>query len=769
MEENGFLTEENGDNGGMRKAWAISFAALGVFSLAAQVLVIRELLIVFQGNEFFIGWTLFAWLFWVGAGALLGDRWLVRTGDAAGGAVAGHLGSALLLPVTLAGIRWSRTGWGTVPGAVPDLLPSLGVTLAILAPMCLVLGAQFVAGVRGWRAAEAAQKDGRVEGMAYAWETAGFVVGGVMFSWMLVVLNEFHVAGMLGAMNAVAALGLLGCSRGRCRGWRVGAAGVLAAMVGMVAGGGWWNLATAAWRFPGQELVESRQSIYGNLAVTAMGGQRNFFENGILLGAEDEQMASEQRVHLAMLWHPDPQRVLLLGGGFTGVLREILRHGPERVDHVELDPLWREVARRHVKPELQNAMDDPRVNTIHRDGRAFLHERAMGGGTGDYDVVIVNLPNPSTVLLNRYYSMEFYEEIRRQLAPGGVLAVRLAFSPDYLGPELEDLGASIDRTLRRVFRSVAILPEYEILYLATEDSGPAPGASELVERYRQRGLDAAFVVPSYIEYRMSTDRIRQVGEAFHNNRGARINRDGQPMACYTNFAYWLRSFHPRGAAFVRAAGRVRWPWGVALAAVVLAMGVSVRGGRHRAGPWAMGVGSFTLMACELVILLMFQVVCGHLYYKLAQILAVLMLGMAAGAWAGIRMDRCDPVKGLAGIHAAVAGYAVLLAGGMEWSPILTASANAGVEGSFLAMAAGIGGLVGMEFPLANRAYLAGAGREGRAGRVYGVDLLGSCLGALLIGLWALPVLGAGTTLVSLAVLNALVAGVCASGLATRGR
>ncbi len=90
-EEKGFLTEENGDNGGMRKAWAISFAALGVFSLVAQVLVIRELLIVFHGNEFFIGWTLFAWLFWVGAGAWLGDRWLVRTGDAAVLAAGGKL------------------------------------------------------------------------------------------------------------------------------------------------------------------------------------------------------------------------------------------------------------------------------------------------------------------------------------------------------------------------------------------------------------------------------------------------------------------------------------------------------------------------------------------------------------------------------------------------------------------------------------------------------------------------------------------------------
>ena len=82
----------------------------------------------------------------------------------------------------------------------------------------------------------------------------------------------------------------------------------------------------------------------------------------------------------------------------------------------------------------------------------------------------------------------------------------------------------------------------------------------------------------------------------------------------------------------------------------------------------------------------------------------------------------------------------------------------GAQGGFFAWAVAIGGLAGFEFPAANRIVLAGGAEDDRkAGVVYGADLLGACLAALLIGLWALPVLGTGATLAILAALNAAVA------------
>ena len=750
---------KNGDTGGVRKALAFSFVVLGISSLVAQVLLVRELLGVFFGNEFFIGWTLFAWLAWTAAGALLAGRLQEGTGSGLRPLVAGHALAAALLPALVACIRAGPTLLGGVPGAVPDLLPALGFTLAALAPLCLVLGTQFVWASRAWRRAGENAEASQALGRGYALETAGFVAGGLLFSFYLVAANAFRVAGLIGCLNAMAGFVLCLGYRDRSPGLRLVLVAVLAVLAPAAVGSLRLERETGAWRFPGQLLVEARNSIYGNLAVTAIDRQLNFYENGFLLGAEDEQLASEPLAHYPMLWHPDPKRVLLIGGGFTGALGEILKHGPEHVEYVELDPLLIDMARRYTGAARRQALADPRVETILTDGRFYLNRLAAGGSTGRYDVVIVNLPGPGTALISRFYSREFFRDVQRQLAPGGVLAVRLAFSPDYLGRELENLGTSIYRTLRAEFASVALLPEYEILFLATAGDPPAPAAADLIARYRQRGLKTDFVIPPAIEERLGNDRIGQVQAAFDANRTARLNRDGRPIACAYTFAYWLRSFHPQAAAFASRAGEARWPWGAGLAGLaLLAMWTALWRHPERLGPWAMGMGGFTLMACELVLLLGFQMFCGYLYHRLALILAALMLGMAIGTRLGTRSAATATARSLAGVHALTAIYALAVAGILQGFALSGPRPQAEVESVFLLLAAVIGGAVGFEFPVANHLYWSGAGHERRAGVVYGADLAGSCLGALLIGLWMLPVCGTVTTLAMLAALNALVAG-----------
>ncbi len=750
--------------GGVRRALAFSFVVLGITSLVAQVLSIRELLFVFTGNEFFIGWTLFAWLFWVAGGALVAGRVPERSGGGLGPLAACHGLAALALPVGVALVRSCRAALGTVPGAVPDLLPAMGFSFAVLAPLCGVLGAQFVLGARAWRGAMGGAEAGGVQSRAYAWETAGFVAGGLWFSLFGVAMDEFQVAGWLGCLNGLAGLALRAGFRARAWRPRLALLALVAAMAAVAASGGRLGRATAAWRFPGQVVVESRNSIHGHLAVTAIGRQLNFHENGLLLGAEDERMALEPLAHYPMLAHPAPKRVLLLGTGFTGMLAEILRHGPERVDHVELDPLWIELARRHLSPAGRAALDDPRVNTVFADGRIFLRQPAAGGPEAAYDVILVNLPDPVTALINRYYSREFCRDAKRRLAPDGVLALRLSFSADHVGRELADLGASILRTLRAEFATVTLLPGDEMIFLASPGVAPPPSADEWIARHAARGLETDFVTPPAIRERLTTDRIGQAREAFARS-GARINRDGRPIACHYQFVRWLRSFHPRAAELAGGMGGLDWLWGAGLVAGgAWGMALACRKRRPgRIGAWAMGMGGFTLMACEMTLLLSFQSLCGHLYRQIAMLLAALMLGMAAGTVAGTRrIGRARP-RTLAAVHAWIAAAAAGVGLALRALEGGALAGMGGREGVFYLMAALIGGLVGFEFPAASRVHASGTEGGGEDGVVYGADLAGSCLAALLIGLWALPVLGSGATLALLAALNAAVAGIAFRG------
>ena len=736
--------------GAMNRAVAGSFATLGVTALVGQVLLVRELAFVFSGNEFFIGWILFGWLFLTALGAGVGGRaqptpqTLVRA----------HLWAAAALPTVLVLVRANRLLLRTLPGAVPDLLPAMGFSFVVLAPLCIGLGRQFAIGVRVWDPVGAVPDLGHAAGRGYACETAGFVLGGLLFSAIGVLLDPFRVVGWLGILNVGAGYLVCVATRPRGVGLRLALVVALLALAPAALRGERFGRRTEAWRFPGQVLVESRQSIYGHLAVTALDRQLNYHENGLLLGAENEPLASEQLAHYPLLAHPDPRRVLLIGGGFNGALGEILKHDPERVDYVELDPAWIELARKHGAAARRAALADPRVHVAFADGRRFLNDAPPSR----YDVVIVNLPGPATTLLNRYYSREFFRAVRQRLAPGGVLALRLAFAPDYLGPELERLGASIYRTLRAEFAAVALLPDYEIFYLATVEPTPPPAADEWLARYAARGLDNDYAIPPAIRLRLETDRIATTRAAFEAHAAAQLNRDDRPIACHYQLAGWLRSFHPGAAAAASRLGEVAWPWGAAaVAGAALAMAAAVRGRRaHRLGPWSMGIGSFTLMAGELVLLIAFQSRCGYLYYKLALILAALMAGMAVGTALGTRrLARTGPGT-LAALHVLFAGYGLALILFLRWTE------TAGGEWAFLIWAAALGGLAGCEFPVANRIYLAGlpAGQR-RAGAMYAVDLAGSCVAALVAGLWAIPILGTQTTLRLLVGLNLAAAAIAA--------
>lgn len=741
----------------MKRALAFSFAILGITSLIGQVMLIRELMIVFYGNEFFIGWILFAWFLWVGIGSLWAGKLRRVSLSPAHGLIGCHVAATILLPAGIFLARCSRLVVGTVPGEIPDLLPSLAYALFALAPLCLLLGAQFVIAARTWESLKNHPKLDRILGEGYVYETLGFVIGGILFGYFFVTTNEFRVVSVVAWLNVFAAAAICALPLHRKLATRLVLilVSTLTAIVFLLARP--INGQTARFRFPGQNLVDTRNSIYGNLAVTRSGEQYNFFENGLFFAADRDEMANEYAVHFPMLYHPAPKRVLLIGNGFNGALVEILKHNPEHVDYVELDPELIRLTRAYIPDELDRVFADPRVLVTVADGRFVMKQRMAESGPG-YDVIIVNLPNPSTALINRYFTKDFFLEARSLLKPDGILSTRLAFSPDYMSRELTALGASIYESLHIVFNHVAILPEYEIFYLSSAQR-LADHPAVLVKRLHQRQVATQFATPAYIEYRLTTDRIPQVLRAFESDSTVRINRDEQPAACFYNLVYWMSSFHPQLARIAAKAGRDCWSWMAGAAGLILIAILGARRSNAAGMPvLAMGTGSFSLMACEVVIILAFQVFYGYLYYRLSLIIAGLMLGMAMGTWAATHVLGREHRRSLSLIHGGIAAYCLLFIFVSRFLAATPVKYSVAIELVFLLLAAAIGAFVGFEYPVANKLYLERRGGDSRqAGVMYGVDLVGSCLGALLAGVWMLPVLGITGTMIVLIALNAMMA------------
>jgi len=137
-------------------------------------------------------------------------------------------------------------------------------------------------------------------------------------------------------------------------------------------------------QFPGQNVLFRANSPYGRLVVTESGGETNFIENGIAVVSTPNVEQVEEAAHYAMAQRPDARRVLLVSGVVAGVAKEILKYNVAGVDCVELDPLVIETGRRFLPEHFV----DPRIHVIATDARQFVQQTGAaltrwGETTGD--------------------------------------------------------------------------------------------------------------------------------------------------------------------------------------------------------------------------------------------------------------------------------------------------------------------------------------------------------------------------------------------------
>lgn len=173
-------------------------------------------------------------------------------------------------------------------------------------------------------------------------------------------------------------------------------------------------------------IIAYRHTAYQDIVVTRRGNDMRLYLNGDLqFSTRDEYRYTESLVYPAL--HDDARSVLVLGGGDGLAARELLRQpGIEQIVQVELDPGVIELARTTMRDANGGSLDHPRTDVVIDDAMSWLRRADMGssGGSGTFDAVIIDLPDPDTPALGRLYSTEFYALVARVLAPGGLMVVQ---------------------------------------------------------------------------------------------------------------------------------------------------------------------------------------------------------------------------------------------------------------------------------------------------------------------------------------------------------
>ena len=226
--------------------------------------------------------------------------------------------------------------------------------------------------------------------------------------------------------------------------------------------------------------------------------------DGLLQTTErDEFYYHEMLVHPALACHPRPSKVLIIGGGDGGALREVLRHPVVKAWLVEIDGRVIEACRRHF-PWLKAALKDPRAELAVADGNVFIEEVRE-----KFDVILVDSSDPvgpSTVL----HEEAFYRKLKSRLNPGGIIAAQAGSLMLHL-----DSHAMKSVFLKKLFRRSGLylgpVPTYPVgmwcyNFLSDGVDPLAPRRMRIPKGLKYYNADvhrAAFALPNFLKDRLA--------------------------------------------------------------------------------------------------------------------------------------------------------------------------------------------------------------------------------------------------------------------------
>jgi spermidine synthase len=683
--------------------------SLGFTALITQIILLREFLTVFYGNELVIGIVLSNWMILTALGAGAGRKIAVRSNNNSFPGLALLLLNifSILIVILLNVLR----NIVFLPGSQVGIYQVLFTSAILMMPFCLLSGYLFT------YLSASLSKEFRINMIhrIYAVESAGSVAGGIIVSFFLVYfLKSLQILGVFLIINMFIILLVRQIRESFRTKWIFISAGII--FIFLIYG---LNLDRIIKKtlFPNQELVYLRDTPYGNLAITKSAEQLNFYENTSLLFATNDVTTSEEDVHYAMIQHPDPENILLISGGISGTIPEILKYNVKAIDYVEINPwiirlgkVWADV------PDMEQ------VNVIIKDPRIYLKENQK-----KYDVILMNLPEPKTAQLNRYYTLEFFSSIKQHMLPGSILSLSLPSTLNYLSDEANQLNSVIFNTLSKVYKCILIVPGNRNYLLASD----FPTDIDIPRLIQEKEINNVYVNQYYLDYMSLKERSDLILQQLDTH--ASVNMDFKPVCYFEHLKYWMSQFNIN-----------YWiPFGFILIIFLLSM-IWLK-------PLLLGIytGGFAGSAIELLLIMTFQILYGYVYNYTGIIITVFMSGLALGALYREKILKTS-INGFMLLQLVIILYASLLP---IMIMLLSSLILPGIllHSIFILLTLIISIVTGMQFSLGSS--ILKEQFQSRAAKLYSSDLLGSAFGALLFSVFMMPVLGIFVSSLLVATLN----------------
>ncbi len=684
---------------------------LGMTAIISQVVFIREFISVLSGNELILGIVMASWMLLTGWGALTGRNGNFSKLTFNRGVL--MLTVLAIMPAILIGMLYWFKNMLFPPGTTVSLGMSVAASFLLLFPVCFLSGYLFTA----FSTLYSESKNQNQTGKAYALESLGSLIGGIIFSLVLGrFFNSFQIFGITTTAILIAGVFIVQPENKKTSLIIILTALAVPILIFIFKP----DNRIKKMFFPNQEMVVNRSTRYGNLVITKQTSQLNVYENNDLQFYTENMMMNEESVHFAMVQHKNPQRVLLVSGGISGMIKEIEKYKVNRITYLEINP---EIFN-SLKDWGKTGLDITNVEVVKSDVRSFI-----AGSNQKYDVILLNLPPPSSLGLNRFYTAEFFETVKKHCNQESVLCTSLPSTANYAEDNALEVNSSLWKTIGLNFKNQLLLTGEKNYFIASDQ----PLTANIAAMIANKGIVTEYVNQFYIDDTLLTARSQTLTGQL--NLSAPVNHDFSPYMFIKQIHHWLSQ---SGASYKI----------LILVPLVMFLLFFIKLNPVTTGLYT---GGFTAASLEIALMLAYQNYFGSLYIATAFFFAVFMAGMALGSSINLK-SGFPQIKSYFRLQFGLAAFAVVL-------PFLIqitgefAGLRLPVQFMFFVLVFALAFAVGFEFLLASK--LQQNSFCETSGVNYSTDLAGSAFGAFLTAIVLLPMVGLVYTCLIVAALNIL--------------
>ena len=554
---------------------------IGFVSSSVQYLLLREMMNITGGYELIAGVFLSIWLIISAAGSYLAGRSNLS-----------HPARLNLIfslsPVLTLTLLIVLSYLFLQPGETPSVLTGILFIIIILLPFCFISGFIFIK-----LTSSSSLYQGYKPGRSFSVETSGGIVAGLLLSLLM--------AGELGTYKLFLVIVLMYSAYTLLNYFiknnflkytiRVLYAVIIAIILITEP-----DIIFRQLLMHGIKITENRDTPYGNLTTGDYKGEKSVFYNQRLLQYNSDVIEREEDIHYAMLQHSSPRKVILISGSLESHIKEIFKYPVESLIYIERDPAL----------SVFQVPDSLKGKTIIANSDAFSYVRQ---NKWKGDVVIMLIPPPSTLLLNRYFTKEFFSEIHNKLERNGIFMCQSGYGDDYQNEQSIKLNSSVYNTLKSVFRNVKIVPGNKT-YMVASDTDLSLKFCELTE---EKGIKNLYVSADYLADDITLRKSNEILNLLDKN--IKINTAAYPLT-YNYFQHYHLS----------RTNTEKVPLAIILG-VLFAVPLFTAG---RKNP-IMYFSASSLAGFEIIALITLQLTAGNMYQMTGVVLAGLMTGLAAGS------------------------------------------------------------------------------------------------------------------------------------------